>query len=163
MRPAAYAGSHPLRPAQVATAPADLDRVTRILIAEDDADLRLLLRLVLHRSGYQVSEARDGVEALEAMSRETFDVVLLDNMMPRMTGIEVLEAVGMLRRAERPLMVVISALATRADIRAYYVRGADDFLAKPFATEELVERVRMLLDERTMTRTSAHEDTPAAG
>lgn len=137
--------------------------MTRILIAEDDADLRLLLRLVLHRSGYQVSEARDGVEALEAMSQQAFDVVLLDNMMPRMTGIEVLEAVGLLRRAQRPLMVVISALATRADIRSYYVRGADDFLAKPFATDELVERVRMLLDERAMTQAGTHEGTAAAG
>lgn len=133
--------------------------MTRILIAEDDADLRLLLRLVLHRAGYQVSEARDGVEALEAMSREAFDVVLLDNLMPRMSGIEVLEALALLRRTERPLMIVISALATRSDIRSYYVRGADDFLAKPFATEELVERVRMLLDERCLTRTA----TAAAG
>ncbi len=141
--------------------------MTRILIAEDDADLRLLLRLVLHRAGYRVSEARDGVEALEAMSREAFDVVLLDNMMPRMTGVEVLESVALLRRTERPLMVVISALATRADIRSYYVRGADDFLAKPFATEELVDRVRMLLDERTVTRRPGHHDshggTAAAG
>ena len=70
--------------------------MTRILIAEDDADLRLLLRLVLHRAGHQVSEARDGVEALESMSRETFDVVLLDNLMPRMSGVEVLESVQLL-------------------------------------------------------------------
>lgn len=124
--------------------------MARILIAEDDADLRLLLRLVLHKAGHRVTEARDGVEALEALTREAFDVVLVDNVMPRMTGVEVLEAVQLLRRPERPLMVVISALATRADIRSYYVRGADDFLAKPFATEELVARVQMLLDERTL-------------
>lgn len=129
-------------------------------MAEDDTDLRLLLRLVLHRAGHQVSEARDGVEASSAMSRETFDVVLLDNLMPRMSGIEVLEAVQLLRRTERPLMVVISALASRSDIRSYYVRGADDFLAKPFATEELVDRVQMLLDERTL---APHEAPRAAG
>ncbi len=126
--------------------------MTRILIAEDDADLRLLLRLVLHRAGHQVSEARDGVEALEAMSRESFDVVLLDNLMPRMSGLEVLESVQLLRRVERPVILGISALATRADIRSYIVRGADDFLAKPFATDELVDRVAMLLDERSLTR-----------
>ena len=125
--------------------------MARILIAEDDADLRLLLRLVLHKAGHRVTEARDGVEALEALTREAFDVVLVDNVMPRMTGVEVLEAVQLLRRPERPLMVVISALATRSDIRSYYVRGADDFLAKPFATEELVGRVQMLLDERALT------------
>jgi CheY-like chemotaxis protein len=124
--------------------------VARILIAEDDADLRLLLRLVLHRAGHQVTEARDGVEALEALTRASFDVVLVDNVMPRMTGVEVLEAVQLLRRPERPHMVVISALATRSDLRSYYVRGADDFLAKPFGTEELVGRVQMLLDERTL-------------
>lgn len=124
--------------------------MARILIAEDDADLRLLLRLVLHKAGHLVSEARDGVEALEALTRAPFDVVLVDNVMPRMTGVEVLEAVQLLRRPERPLMVVISALATRSDIRSYYVRGADDFLAKPFATEELVGRVQMLLDERAL-------------
>lgn len=124
--------------------------MARILIAEDDADLRLLLRLVLHKAGHRVTEARDGVEALEQLTREAFDVVLVDNVMPRMTGVEVLEAVQLLRRPERPLMVVISALATRADIRSYYVRGADDFLAKPFATDELVGRVQMLLDERTL-------------
>lgn len=128
--------------------------MARILIAEDDADLRLLLRLVLHRAGHQVSEARDGVEALAAMAEaradQPFDVVLLDNLMPRMSGVEVLEAIQLLRRRDRPLVVVISALATRADIRSYYVRGADDFLAKPFATEELVERVQVLLDERAV-------------
>jgi len=124
--------------------------VARILIAEDDADLRLLLRLVLHKAGHQVTEARDGVEALEALARASFDVVLVDNVMPRMTGVEVLEAVQLLRRPDRPLMVVISALATRSDIRSYYVRGADDFLAKPFATEELVGRVQILLDERAL-------------
>ena len=124
--------------------------MARILIAEDDADLRLLLRLVLHKAGHQVTEARDGVEALEALARASFDVVLVDNAMPRMTGVEVLEAVQLLRRPDRPLMVVISALATRSDIRSYYVRGADDFLAKPFATEELVGRVQMLLDERAL-------------
>lgn len=124
--------------------------MARILIAEDDADLRLLLRLVLHKAGHQVTEARDGVEALEALARASFDVVLVDNVMPRMTGVEVLEAVQLLRRPDRPLMVVISALATRSDIRSYYVRGADDFLAKPFATEELVGRVQMLLDERAL-------------
>jgi CheY-like chemotaxis protein len=129
--------------------------VARILIAEDDADLRLLLRLVLHKAGHQVSEARDGVEALEALTRAPFDVVLVDNVMPRMTGVEVLEAVQLLRRPERPLMVVISALATRSDIRSYYVRGADDFLAKPFATEELVGRVQMLLDERALVPQAA--------
>lgn len=120
------------------------------MIAEDDADLRLLLRLTLHRAGHQVSEARDGIEALEKLSRETFDLVLLDHLMPRMTGLEVLAGAARLRRSRRPIVLVISALATRSDIRSYFEHGADDFLAKPFAREELIERIHLLLDERAM-------------
>lgn len=131
---------------------ADGDLVASILIAEDDADLRLLLRLVLHRAGHGVTEARDGVEALDLLARGRFDVVLLDNLMPRMTGVEVLQALASLRRTDRPLVLVISALASRADIRSYYVHGADDFLAKPFSGEELAARVQVLLDERAVLR-----------
>ena len=110
---------------------------------------------MLNRAGHHVVEARDGVEALSTMAGATFDVVLLDDIMPGLTGVEALAASRRLRRAERPLVMVISALATRSDIRDYHVNGADDFLAKPFAPEELVDRVQMLLDERTVVRPTA--------
>jgi DNA-binding response OmpR family regulator len=92
--------------------------MARILIAEDDEDLRLLLRLVVQRAGHEVEGVGDGVAALRAISRGGYDLVVLDNMMPGMTGLEVLRA--------------------------------DDFLAKPFSREELVERIHLLLDERAM-------------
>lgn len=124
--------------------------MARILIAEDDEDLRLLLRLVVQRAGHEVEGVGDGVAALRAITRGGYDLVVLDNMMPGMTGLEVLRACQDVTGATRPVMLMLSALATRQDIRNGYVAGADDFLAKPFSREELVERIHLLLDERAM-------------
>ncbi len=124
--------------------------MARILTAEDDEDLRLLLRLVVQRAGHEVEGVGDGVAALRAITRGGYDLVVLDNMMPGMTGLEVLRACKDITGADRPVMLMLSALATRQDIRNGYVAGADDFLAKPFSREELVERVHLLLDERAM-------------
>ena len=124
--------------------------MARILIAEDDEDLRLLLRLVVQRAGHEVEGVGDGVAALRAITRGGYDLVVLDNMMPGMTGLEVLRACQDITGATRPVMLMLSALATRQDIRNGYVAGADDFLAKPFSREELVERIHLLLDERAM-------------
>ena len=108
------------QPAAVFAA-ADRQQVTRILIAEDDADLRLLLRLVLHRAGYRVSEARDGVEALEAMSREAFDVVLLDNM-----DVDQLRQAVTIRNARGPhIRLEASGGVTLATLRAIAETGVD--------------------------------------
>ena len=124
--------------------------MARILIAEDDEDLRLLLRLVVQRAGHEVEGVGDGVAGLRAITRGGYDLVILDNMMPGMTGLEVLRACQDVTGATRPVMLMLSALATRQDIRNGYVAGADDFLAKPFSREELVERIHLLLDERAM-------------
>ena len=124
--------------------------MARILIAEDDEDLRLLLRLVVQRAGHEVEGVGDGVAALRAITRGGYDLVVLDNMMPGMTGLEVLRACKDITGADRPVMLMLSALVTRQDIRNGYVAGADDFLAKPFSREELGERVHLLLDERAM-------------
>ena len=124
--------------------------MARILIAEDDEDLRLLLRLVVQRAGHEVEGGGDGVAALRAITRGGYDLVVLDNMMPGMTGLEVLRACKDITGADRPVMLMLSALATRQDIRNGYVAGAADFLPKPFSREELVERVHLLLDERAM-------------
>ena len=124
--------------------------MARILIAEDDEDLRLLLRLVVQRAGHEVEGVGDGAQALRAIRRGEYDLVVLDNSMPEMTGLEVLRSMSDIVGAARPVMLMLSALATRQDIRNGYVAGADDFLAKPFSREELVERIHQLLDERAM-------------
>ncbi|WP_168929718.1 response regulator [Nocardioides sp. GY 10127] len=124
--------------------------MARILIAEDDPDLCLLLRLVVGRAGHDVVSVEDGLAALTAIREGGLDLVVLDNQMPKLTGLEVLAACAELQAEERPLFLMLTALATRKDIRAAYVAGVDDFLAKPFSREELVDRIQQLLDEKSL-------------
>mgnify|MGYP000064797444 CR=1 FL=1 len=81
--------------------------MARILIAEDDEDLRLLLRLVVQRAGHEVEGVGDGVAALRAITRGGYDLVVLDNMMPGMTGLEVLRACKDITGAARPVMPIL--------------------------------------------------------
>ncbi|MCM0622647.1 response regulator [Nocardioides bruguierae] len=133
-------------------AAADLWRnlVARILIAEDDPDLCLLLRLVVSRAGHEVVGVEDGVAALQRIRGGDIDLVVLDNQMPRMTGLEVLGECSDMDAESKPIFLMLTALATRKDIRAAYVAGVDDFLAKPFSREELVDRIQQLLDEAAL-------------
>lgn len=123
--------------------------MARILVLEDDPDLRLLLRLVLERDGHVVVEAADGKQGLWALSSSPYDLVTLDNSMPEMTGLELLAEISRIRLHERPVIVMVSALASRSDIHASRLAGADAFIAKPFSPSELARQVRTLLKERT--------------
>jgi len=114
-----------------------------ILVVDDDASLRRALRRVLVSNGFEVEVAEDGEEALEQLRTRTFDAVVLDVMMPGSDGIEVCEQ---LRAGGDALPVLM--LTARDAVRDRVVgleAGADDYLVKPFANEELVARIRALL------------------
>ncbi|MEQ1785417.1 MAG: response regulator [Acidimicrobiales bacterium] len=118
--------------------------MSSILIVDDDADIRLLLRLELSAEGHQILEAGDGAEALAKMESERPDLVLLDMMMP------VLDGWGVLQRLDptsAPPIVVITALASDADRHVVQVleRGALDVIAKPFDPGWLVRLVDAVL------------------
>lgn len=123
--------------------------MSRVLLADDESDLRSLMVLVLESGGHEVVAARDGAEAIALSAVGEFDVVVLDVMMPRATGIEVLGEIRA-RQGRQPTVLMLSALCSRADVRAGYVAGADDYLAKPFTMSELLDRVQTLVDERTI-------------
>jgi two-component system response regulator MprA len=114
-----------------------------ILVVDDDAGLRNALRRVLVSNGFEVEVAGDGDEALERLQARGFDAVVLDVMMPGRDGIEVCE----LLRAGGDALPVLMLTARDAvrDRVAGLEAGADDYLVKPFANEELVARVRALL------------------
>jgi CheY-like chemotaxis protein len=115
-----------------------------VLCADDDADILALLAIQLERAGFRVAKAVDGEQAL-ALARELRpDVLVLDVMMPRLSGTEVL---GALRRddatAEIPV-VLVSARAQQTDVDRGLEAGADAYLAKPFQAPELIEVVGRL-------------------
>jgi DNA-binding response OmpR family regulator len=114
----------------------------RILIVEDEPQLRGLLRLYLERAGYVVSDAGDGAAALEAFAADGADLVVLDLMLPGMQGEAVLE--GLRERADVPILIT-SAKRSDAERIAGLRLGADDYLAKPFNPHELTARVAAIL------------------
>jgi len=117
--------------------------VPPVLVVDDDAELRRSLERVLRLGGYEVVSAAGGREALEALSRERFALLVLDLAMPPPDGMEVcrrLRAGG-----DRTPVLMLTARGAVADRVEGLEAGADDYLVKPFAVEELLARVRALL------------------
>ena len=114
----------------------------RILIVEDEPQLRGLLRLYLERAGYAVTDVGDGGSALTAFATDGADLVILDLMLPGMQGEAVLE--GLRETADVPILIT-SAKRSDAERIAGLRLGADDYLAKPFNPHELTARVAAIL------------------
>jgi DNA-binding response OmpR family regulator len=114
----------------------------RILVVEDEPQLRGLLRLYLEREGHRVTDAGDGPSALAAFDEQPHDLVILDLMLPGMQGETVLEA---LRDAGDVPVLITSAKRSDAERIAGLRAGADDYLAKPFNPHELTARVAAIL------------------
>lgn len=114
-----------------------------ILIADDEADIALILKLQLEDAGYKTARARDGIEALERLSRQGYDLVLLDIKMPRLDGLQVLER---LRQEGRQEAVVMMTAHGSEDIAVEALKmGALDYVAKPFSTDDLIRKVEHAL------------------
>jgi CheY-like chemotaxis protein/phosphoribosyl 1,2-cyclic phosphodiesterase len=114
----------------------------RVLIVDDDEDLRLLARKSLTRAGHIVIEAAGGAEGIEAIEREQPDLALLDLSMPGVDGYEVLRRLRAAGRPRRMAVVVLTAHGDEESARRSFELGATDFLAKPFTPPQLDARVR---------------------
>jgi two-component system phosphate regulon response regulator PhoB len=116
-----------------------------VLIVEDEAPLLTLLRYNLEKQGFRVDEAADGQEALLRVAEARPDIMLLDWMLPALSGIEVCRQLR--RRAETrdlPIIMVTARTEDQDAVRALDI-GADDYIAKPFAIEHVIARIRALL------------------
>lgn len=115
----------------------------RILIVEDDPSIQLGLRMVLERAGHEVAVAEDGESGFELVQREAWDLVILDVMLPKLNGYEVL---GRMRRLGVDVGVLILSARTAEPDRVMGLDlGADDYVSKPFSVPELLARVRAAL------------------
>jgi DNA-binding response OmpR family regulator len=118
----------------------------KILIAEDDTDIRCLVAYSLEYVGYDVVQALNGDEAVELAESERPDLILLDVRMPRMNGYEAC-AVLRSRESTRDIPVVfLSARGQEAEIRRGLDMGAEEYILKPFAPDDLYQRVGSILD-----------------
>jgi DNA-binding response OmpR family regulator len=121
----------------------------RVLVVDDEPDLLELLRLDLELAGYRVEVARDGVEALEQLRQDPSDVVLLDVMMPRMDGWQVLAAMRSDERLADIPVVMLTALAGEVDQIRGHLSGAVRYVTKPFELSALLEAVDGVLHPQT--------------
>lgn len=120
----------------------NLPQTTRILIVEDDPVLSDLVAGLLREHGYVVRQCFDGKSGLETARKESFHLLLLDVLMPRMDGFEVLDRLR--RRSDVPV-IMITARGAEADRITGFKTGADDYLPKPFNMEELLLRVDAII------------------
>jgi two-component system phosphate regulon response regulator PhoB len=117
----------------------------RILIVEDEAPVVTLLRYNLEREGYDVASATDGEEALVAIDENPPDLILLDWMLPEVSGIEVARRLRRGAKTKAIPIIMLTARSEESDTVRGLEAGADDYLTKPFSPAELVARVRALL------------------
>jgi DNA-binding response OmpR family regulator len=131
-----------------------------ILLVEDARDLAQVIVRELETAGYRALHVADGLSALEAHAREQPDMVILDWMLPRLDGLEVLRR---LRQAAPTPVLMLTARSEETDRVVGLEVGADDYLTKPFSMRELVARVRALLRRAELIRQTLSADRSEAG
>ncbi|UOR07121.1 response regulator [Hymenobacter aerilatus] len=116
-----------------------------ILLVDDEPNIVMSLEFLMRKNGYRVSIARNGTEALEAVDRTSFDLILLDIMMPDVDGYQVCQHVKQRPDRQQTKVIFLSAKSREADLQKGYAAGADLYIPKPFSTRQLMEQVQALL------------------
>jgi DNA-binding response OmpR family regulator len=119
--------------------------VKRILIIEDDPDIVVLVRYQLDKPGFHVIDAADGLSGRAALAQTAPDLLLLDTMLPGLSGLQLLAEIRKDALLHRLPIIVLSARCGEPDLIAAFEAGADDYVTKPFSPRELVARVKLLL------------------
>jgi DNA-binding response OmpR family regulator len=121
--------------------------MAKILIAEDEEVLRMLVVDTLEDEGHELDEAADGHEAITSIMENDYDLILLDYMMPLYTGLEVIEKIREIPEKKDVKIMMVSAKSQQADKERVLQSGADYFIAKPYSPMELVQRIEGILNE----------------
>lgn len=120
-----------------------MSQIQQILVVDDDADIREVLRIQLENRGYQVSEAANGKKAVETvLTNPDIDLIILDIMMPGLSGID---ACAEIRKTSSAPILFLTAKSKESDKSTAYENGGDDYLVKPFSQAELIMKIQSLL------------------
>ncbi|MEM1043114.1 MAG: response regulator [Bacteroidota bacterium] len=118
----------------------------KVLIVDDEPSIVLSLEFLMKQAGHEVTIARDGEAALEAVHSVYPDLVLLDVMLPRRSGFEVCQTVREHAEFANTKIILLTAKGRDVDVTKGLALGADDYVTKPFGTRELVQKVEVLLE-----------------
>jgi CheY-like chemotaxis protein len=121
--------------------------MAKILIAEDERDIRDLIMFTLRYAGHEVIATNDGAEAVEAVRKEMPDLVLMDVRMPKMTGYQACEIIKADPELAHIPVVFLSAKGQEAEVRTGLEAGAVEYILKPFAPDQLAAKIRSILDQ----------------
>lgn len=127
--------------------------MSRLLVVDDEKGIRDMIRKYAEFEGYEVAEANDGMEAVERCRKETFDLIIMDVMMPNLDGFS---AGKMIRKEKDIPLIILSARGEEYDKIHGFEIGIDDYVVKPFSPKELMMRVNAVL-KRTQNQTSITE------
>jgi CheY-like chemotaxis protein len=131
--------------------------MSKILIAEDDQDIRELVVLTLQYNGYDVESAVDGAHAVEKALANKFDLILMDVRMPRMTGYEACKQMKQIPSLKDVPVVFLSAKGQESEVKAGLEAGAEEYLLKPFAPVQLTETIARLVAKHAAAPTTQAE------
>ena len=130
----------------------------QVLVVEDEAEIRELIALLLLRQGYRVQQCSNAFEASDVLRRNQYDLVVLDWMLPQMSGIEFLKSLQRDGQSQtRPPVLMVTAKAEPQDIVAGLEAGADDYITKPFEPSVFQARVKALLRRTHLSQTFSKE------
>ncbi|MFF2457180.1 response regulator transcription factor [Peribacillus simplex] len=119
----------------------------RILLAEDEEVLRMLVVDTLEDEDYEVDEAADGMEAVQLLESNTYDLIILDYMMPGYTGLEIIEKIQSSEIKNQGKILMLSAKSQQFEQERILEAGADYFMSKPFSPLKLIEKIEVIMHE----------------
>jgi DNA-binding response OmpR family regulator len=119
----------------------------KILIVDDEPNIIVPLQFLMEKSGYQVLIAQSGEEALESVSKNRPDLILLDIMLPGIDGYEVCEILRLNPEWKDTKIIFLTAKGREVDIAKGMVLGADEYITKPFSNQQIIDCVKRLLEE----------------
>jgi DNA-binding response OmpR family regulator len=127
------------------------EEMKKILVIEDNELLLKMNEFILKKNGFEVTTAKTGKEAIDALNTKSFNLIITDLMLPYANGFEIIDRIRQNKEQNHVPVIIISAVVNEETVMAGFESGADDYIKKPFTPGELLSRVMRLLNESVTT------------